>query len=77
MKKRLTRIFGDQLKKGSSKPIPPDTPVNVVLKTGETLFGRLINQNEASIRIEDQRFHPHEIALSRIDVIVFDYPSSW
>lgn len=77
MKKRLTKIFGDQLSGEKPEILPTDTPLNVVLKSGDTLFGNLITQNQTGIMIRDHRFHLHDISISKIDVIVFDYPSSW
>lgn len=77
MKKRLVRIFGERLSGNSPVILPGDIPLNVVLKSGDTLFGRLQHQDEGKISIQDNRFHPHTIEIQNIDVVIYDQPSSY
>jgi hypothetical protein len=77
MKKRLTKIFGDQLISSQAIALPQSTALHVVLKSGDTLLGKLIEQTAEVLQIQDNRFHLHRLELAQIDVVVFDYPSSW
>lgn len=72
MKKRLVRIFRDQITSGDKVSIPEDLPVNVILKSGETYFGRIEKIDRQSVRLCDGRFHKHTIAIPEIDQIVYD-----
>lgn len=77
MKKRLTRVFANQLSGNAPAVLPQGIPLHVVLKTGDTLMGDLIEQNPSDLLIRDRRFHRHVVALAQVEVVVFDYPSSW
>lgn len=77
MRKRLVKVFGEQLSGSSPSPLPPDIPVSVVLKSGDTLFGKLEEQSSLEIRICDARFHKHLIRVPDIDVVIYDHPSPY
>ncbi len=77
MKKRLIRIFGEQLGGDTPAILPLHTPLNVVLRSGDTLFGEVEDQTTERIKIQDNRFHQHTIAIPDIDVIVYDYVSPY
>ncbi|GAA4437585.1 hypothetical protein GCM10023091_17020 [Ravibacter arvi] len=75
MKKRLTRVFGERLSGETPVTLPKNTPVNVVKRTGDTLFGRVTQQSSTRLLLEDNRFHPHSIPIPDIDVVVYDMPA--
>lgn len=77
MRKRLTKIFGEQLSGAEHAVLPGDLPLNVVLKSGDTLFGKLLRQTREQIEIADNRFQRHMLSVDEIDVIVYDYPSTF
>lgn len=77
MRKRLTRVFGDQLSGKECAALPGDLPLSVVLKSGHTLFGKLRSQTPEKIEIIDNRFHRHALDINDIDVVVYDYPSTY
>lgn len=77
MKKRLTKVFGSQLAGEAYTALPGHLPLNVVLKSGSTLFGKLQRQTGKKIEIADNRFHKHTLDVNDIDVVVYDYPSTY
>jgi len=74
MRKRLIRIFGPQIIKEYAG-LSGDVPLNVVLRNGNTVFGKPVSLEEGVIRLIDSRFHIHHIAVSDIDVIILDNPA--
>lgn len=77
MKKRLTKVFGSQLAGEEYTILPGHLPLSVVLKSGSTLFGKLQSQTGEKIEISDNRFHKHTLDVNDIDVVVYDYPSTY
>ncbi|ODS79248.1 MAG: hypothetical protein ABS46_16045 [Cytophagaceae bacterium SCN 52-12] len=77
MRKRLTKVFGGQLSGEEHVILPGHLPLSVVLKSGHTLFGKLLSQTRERIEITDNRFHRHALDIKDIDVVVFDYPSTY
>jgi len=73
MRKRLVRIFRDQLSPVDKVEIPKDYPISVVLKTGDTLYGKLEDRNENQLQLQDGRFHRHIIPVPDIDLIIYDF----
>ncbi len=77
MRKRLTKVFGSQLSGEERAILPGHLPISVVLKSGHTLFGKLRSQTRERIEITDNRFHRHTLDINDIDVVVYDYPSTY
>lgn len=73
MSKRLVRIFASQLPERLSSLLK--TEVNVVLYKGNTIFGRLENIAPDSLLVRDLRNHAHRIALSDVEVVIYDHHS--
>jgi len=77
MRKRLIKVFESQLTGEKRALLPEQIPLNIVLKSGHTLFGKLQSQSLEKIKITDKRFHQHTLDIKDIDVVVYDYPSSY
>ncbi len=77
MRKRLAKVFGSQLSGEERATLPGHLSLSVVLKSGHTLFGKLHRQTGERIEITDNRFHKHALDINDIDVVVYDYPSTY
>lgn len=74
MSKRLTRIFAPTLL--SSLPVLINKEVNVVQRTGHTVFGTVESFTDKLVIVKDLRSHLHEIDLVGIDEIIVDRQSA-
>ena len=72
MKKRLIRIFSDQLTGPDRIILPDNIPLSVVMRSGDTIFGTLVEQDEAKLILSDGRFHKHIAEVPEIDLVVYD-----
>lgn len=74
MSKRLIRIFAPTLL--SSLPKFINQEVNVVQRTGHTVFGTLESFTDKLVIVKDSRSHVHKIDLAGVDEIIVDHQSA-
>jgi hypothetical protein len=73
MSKRLTRLRPENL--ATQLENRKGTELHVVLANGQTLLGRLEEINLTGIHIMDARDHHHQIPISNIYEVIFDFVS--
>ncbi|TAE97258.1 MAG: hypothetical protein EAZ70_09690 [Runella slithyformis] len=70
MGKRMIRIGGHQVAERVAEL--GNRSVNVVLKSGHTVYGQFKKADDYFIYVHDNRSHPHILAFTQIDEVIYD-----
>lgn len=75
MGKRLHKLFQADLAKEASSLVGKD--INIVLKSNQTFLGRCLKVENQMLFITDFRNHPHSLAFTQIESVIYDQPSHY
>jgi sRNA-binding regulator protein Hfq len=70
MGKRLIRIFQNQI--AQQLPVLVGEELNVILKNGVTLHGRINRFDSSTLLLKDLLGRPHTIRLADVEEVVLD-----
>ncbi len=73
MGKRLHKLFQADLAKEASSLVGKD--INIVLKSNQTFLGRCLKVENQMLFIKDFRNHPHSLAFTQIEAVIYDQSS--
>ena len=75
MGKRMIRVFNGQLAAQITQLL--HRQLNVVLKSGHTIYGQLEKTENGLLFVRDARFHLHTLAVTQVEEIIYDQSAAF
>ena len=70
MGKRMIRVLNGQILAQTTQLLRQ--PLNVVLKSGHTIYGQLEKAENGLLFVRDARFHLHTLAITQVEEVIYD-----
>ena len=71
----MIRVFNEQLPQQTTQLL--NQPMNVVLKSGHTIYGQLQKAENGLLFVRDARFHLHTIAMTQVEEVIYDQSAGY
>jgi small nuclear ribonucleoprotein (snRNP)-like protein len=75
MGKRIVRITSSQLPERVAELA--QRQINVVLKSGQTVYGKFQKADNYFLLLHDNRAHLHTLAYTQIDEVIYDQSTAF